>query len=78
VCEKSFNASYELRKHQVVHSELRKFACGVCGKEFKRNDVKKRHEQIHLNDKPGIRKVPKIKKKKGQKKSTRGEIKIEK
>ncbi len=62
----------------MVHSELRKFACLVCGKEFKRNDVKKRHEQIHLNDKPGIKKVTKMRKKIGQKKLTRGEMKIEK
>lgn len=38
VCSKVFSNSSSLVKHNVTHSEERRFVCSECPKTFKRND----------------------------------------
>ena len=42
-CPKCFCTAFELRKHQLVHSDFKGFCCGLCGKDFKRPAAVKRH-----------------------------------
>ena len=37
-CQKKFGSSSALTKHKLIHSHLRRFACKLCGKRFKRQD----------------------------------------
>lgn len=47
LCDSSFHMKKYLTSHMLKHGD-RQFACGVCNKKFKRQDVVHRHRKIHL------------------------------
>jgi len=42
-CPKRFYTSSNLKHHQLVHSDIRGFACGLCAKSFKYKQCVVRH-----------------------------------
>ncbi|XP_054654670.1 zinc finger protein 501-like [Dunckerocampus dactyliophorus] len=50
-CDKGFNHSSSLSRHQRVHSEGKGYNCGHCGKTFNRSSSLARHQRLHLENK---------------------------
>ena len=46
-CGKTFLHKSELRKHEVVHSDLKNFECNLCPKKFKRLKHLRDHARVH-------------------------------
>ncbi|KAI8341748.1 hypothetical protein BC941DRAFT_466646 [Chlamydoabsidia padenii] len=47
ICGQTFRRSYDLSRHQTVHSKNRPFYyCHQCGKRFTRMDALRRHERV--------------------------------
>jgi len=42
-CQTCFCTATELKRHQLAHSDIKGFCCGLCGKDFKRTESVKRH-----------------------------------
>lgn len=41
VCAKVFNRKYNWKQHKLVHSDVKNFACHICGQEYKsQNNLK--------------------------------------
>ncbi|KAK2165518.1 hypothetical protein LSH36_49g07093 [Paralvinella palmiformis] len=50
-CGKIFNMQCLLKKHMVIHTNLRPFKCDQCDKSFKmRETLKKHHRKVHWSD----------------------------
>lgn len=47
-CDKGFNHSSSLSRHQRVHSEGKSYTCGHCGKRFNHSSSLARHQRVHL------------------------------
>jgi KRAB domain-containing zinc finger protein len=47
VCDKTFNYKSSLKKHQLVHSGQRPYACDVCKSTFSKKFDMKTHQLIH-------------------------------
>lgn len=50
-CDKGFNHSSSLSRHQRVHSEGKSYTCAHCGKRFNHSSSLARHQRVHLEDK---------------------------
>ena len=47
-CNKLFSTVYFLKLHEMVHSDVKRFKCGVCDQTFKRRSDCNRHvKEIH-------------------------------
>ena len=57
-CGKTFTNKSALAKHQVIHSNLRKYSCHLCDKSFKRQDHLNGHLLTHQDKKPFVCKAP--------------------
>lgn len=49
-CEKSFNHSSSLSRHQRTHSDGKLYTCAHCGKTFTHSSSLARHQRVHLVD----------------------------
>ena len=52
VCFKSFRDNYKLKRHSVVHTKEKRFACLLCAGRFTqleslRGHMKNQHQQTH-------------------------------
>ncbi|XP_074038982.1 uncharacterized protein [Leptinotarsa decemlineata] len=52
ICTKSFSRSYDLKRHENLHTGEKTFRCGICSKSFLRKYDLKNHEKIHTGEKP--------------------------
>ncbi|XP_029496166.1 zinc finger protein 883-like [Oncorhynchus nerka] len=50
-CDKGFNHSSSLSRHQRVHSEGKSYTCGHCGKRFNHSSSLSRHQRVHQEEK---------------------------
>ena len=51
-CGKQFKDKYYLRKHENVHTRVKKYVCDVCGKSFNQNSGLYTHKKLHLDQTP--------------------------
>lgn len=47
ICGKTFSSPGNLRSHQYLHDERKRYICSYCGKEFVRNANLKEHINLH-------------------------------
>jgi KRAB domain-containing zinc finger protein len=47
VCNKTFSEKSVMKKHQLIHSGQRPYACDVCNKTFTQKSNMKTHQLIH-------------------------------
>jgi hypothetical protein len=52
VCCKSFMHKKHLRRHMIIHSNLREYVCQDCGKSFRRKDNLQSHRRLHTGEMP--------------------------
>ena len=50
-CEKGFNHSSSLSRHQRVHSDGTCYTCPHCGKRFNHSSSLTRHQRVHMDEK---------------------------
>ncbi|XP_030627130.1 zinc finger protein 883 [Chanos chanos] len=50
-CEKSFNHSSSLSRHQRTHSDGKSYTCAHCGKRFNHSSSLARHQRVHWDEK---------------------------
>ena len=50
LCGKRFLSRGSLQRHASNHSEVKKFTCDICEKEFARKDVFKKHVTVHKDN----------------------------
>ena len=49
MCDKEFVSKHSLKRHiQSVHERSFNFDCKTCGNQYKRKDILKKHEKIHI------------------------------
>ena len=48
-CGKLFSTNILLKRHGMVHSDVRDFKCGICNKSFKCKGHLKQHGWVHVN-----------------------------
>ena len=51
-CSWSFKRQADLKKHLIVHSDLKPFKCHICSKSFKRSSDAKDHLIVHSDARP--------------------------
>ncbi|KAL2096895.1 hypothetical protein ACEWY4_006102 [Coilia grayii] len=51
-CGKSFVYVFQLRNHQVIHTNEMEYDCKVCGKRFKSKSTRATHMHLHTGEKP--------------------------
>lgn len=51
-CGLSLNTKRTLRRHMIVHSDVKKYKCQYCGKEYKRAKSLKIHLILHTGMHP--------------------------
>ncbi|XP_075438053.1 zinc finger protein 653 [Ascaphus truei] len=51
-CEKRFYLSNHLRRHMLIHTDVREFICETCGKSFKRKNHLEVHRRTHTGETP--------------------------
>ena len=49
-CGKLFSAKISLKRHEMVHSDVRDFECELCDKSFKCKGHLKQHELTHSDE----------------------------
>ncbi|XP_038831498.1 zinc finger protein with KRAB and SCAN domains 5-like [Salvelinus namaycush] len=49
-CGKGHKCSYELRRHETVHSEVKPFHCDQCEKRYKTKVALKQHHRVHTGE----------------------------
>lgn len=47
VCDKAFFSPADLKKHELIHSEVKQFKCGDCSQRFTRADHLRTHMKTH-------------------------------
>jgi uncharacterized Zn-finger protein len=52
VCQKTFMHKKHLRRHKIIHSDLREYVCQDCGKSFRRKDNLQSHRRLHTGEMP--------------------------
>ncbi|KPP61970.1 zinc finger protein 883-like, partial [Scleropages formosus] len=60
-CEKSFNHSSSLSRHQRTHLDRTTYNCNHCGKQFNHSSSLARHQRIHLEEKQSYTAAPSAK-----------------
>ncbi|XP_020359882.1 zinc finger protein 239 [Oncorhynchus kisutch] len=53
-CGKGHKCSYELRRHETVHSEVKPFHCDQCEKRYKTKVALKQHHRVHTGERPYV------------------------
>ena len=51
-CAKSFSQSWNLKRHQDIHTGGKSYKCSTCGKSFLRQEYLNNHQRIHTGEKP--------------------------
>uniref|UniRef100_UPI00398EE58F zinc finger protein 653 isoform X2 n=1 Tax=Pristiophorus japonicus TaxID=55135 RepID=UPI00398EE58F len=51
-CGKRFYLSNHLRRHMIIHTDVRDFICETCGKPFKRKNHLEVHRRTHTGETP--------------------------
>lgn len=51
-CGKILKTAFNLKQHELVHSEVKSFRCYICGRGFLRKPDLKVHLMIHKGEKP--------------------------
>ena len=49
-CGTSFTQASHLRRHSLLHAEVKPYQCDICFKPFTRTDTLKRHKESHDNN----------------------------
>eukprot|EP00092_Neocalanus_flemingeri_P032141 GFUD01034932.1.p1 GENE.GFUD01034932.1~~GFUD01034932.1.p1 ORF type:complete len:677 (+),score=138.46 GFUD01034932.1:265-2295(+) len=44
-CDRGFKQLYNLKQHQLIHSDIKNFVCNFCDAKFKRKQDLKRHQE---------------------------------
>jgi len=52
MCRREFTQQRLLALHMRTHTDLRPFACGVCGMRFGRSDALTVHTRSHTGERP--------------------------
>ncbi len=53
VCERRFSKSGDLKRHMLIHTQVRAFPCDVCGRAFTlKGDLKRHVLAVHEHDRP--------------------------
>lgn len=47
-----FKTPMQLKKHDLVHTDIKPHQCAVCGKTFREKSTLKEHSRIHSNAMP--------------------------
>jgi len=51
VCYGIYKTLKTLKRHKLTHTDIIKFPCNLCGKQFVRHDVLKKHQKVkHMNE----------------------------
>ncbi|KAF1744641.1 hypothetical protein MXB_5618 [Myxobolus squamalis] len=53
-CGRSFKYPSDLKKHEQVHQEVKKYTCNECGRTFRRMHQLNVHARIHTGEKPYV------------------------
>ena len=53
-CGRLFKAKFSMRRHKLVHNEVKPYSCEYCGKKFALPQYMKEHTYTHTKDKPFV------------------------
>ena len=51
-CKKLFKFQRDVKRHEMIHTEVKQFSCKYCIKRFTQKIHLKRHEMVHTGEKP--------------------------
>ena len=51
-CQQVFNDTRSLKRHVMVHEDIRPYSCSKCSQSFKRREHLKKHMVTHSDDRP--------------------------
>ena len=49
-CGKEWPSRHKLKRHQLIHSNLRPFKCSQCPAKFKTEKCVRSHQDVHVGD----------------------------